>query len=180
MRCPVKTQCSRGWDALHETMRSWSIRSREDLSEGLGLESPFLRPSTGKDLEQSGGERRPVCRVGVSVCADHDASLHGSRGYHPSLVTPSARLVSVPETIPEIVPTVDAVNLQKLFHQQLRVMQACPNHLRGRFREVVRTCLGARHEAVHVHDILMETEHGNSFCCHSYCCANHHFQVVVV
>ena len=60
--------------------------------------------------------------------------------------------------------TLDGVDLSEFFQQRFQVMQGCPHHLRGRFRQAVRSVLEVRHEAVRSQDIVTETRAWKIFC----------------
>ena len=58
----------------------------------------------------------------------------------------------------------DEVNLQELFQFRFPVLQSCPHHVRGRFRQANRRVLETRHEAVRSRDTVMEERSWKAFC----------------
>ena len=51
----------------------------------------------------------------------------------------------------------DDIDLEEEFqHRRFQVLQGCPAHLKGRFRQAARVALEARHNAVHNNDHTME------------------------
>ena len=60
--------------------------------------------------------------------------------------------------------TLDGIDLSEFFQRRFRVMQECPHHRRGSFRQAVRSVLEVRHEAVRSQDIVTETRAWNIFC----------------
>ena len=58
----------------------------------------------------------------------------------------------------------DGVNLQQVFDKRFRVMQGCPHHVRGRFRQATRCALEARHNAIRAQDRISEIRAWKLFC----------------
>ena len=50
----------------------------------------------------------------------------------------------------------DDINLEEEFQHRFQVLQGCPAHLKGRFRQAAKVALEARHNAAHNNDHTME------------------------
>ena len=58
----------------------------------------------------------------------------------------------------------DAVNLEDLFQLRFPVLQSCPHHVRGRFRQANRQVLEAPHQVARSHDSVLEERAWKAFC----------------
>ena len=68
------------------------------------------------------------------------------------------------QTFPEGWAVMDVVNLRDFFDLRFPVLQSCPHHQRGRFREANRRVLEARHEAARSHDTVLQERAWKAFC----------------
>ena len=151
-----------GWEALSEVMRSWDIRSREDLVECI-FRQEFPRPRWCAHITARAQER--ILTMAVAV----DARVSGVEAIYVQVALLDCRRVPMPvepifhevvrgtvgrprtafpETfLEECWAVVDDVNLRDFFDLRFPVLQSCPHHVRGRFRQANRPVLEARHEA---------------------------------
>ena len=168
-----------GWEALSEVMRSWDIRSREDLSEWIHRQG-FPRPRWGAHITARAQERI------LTMAGAVDARVSGLEAVYVQVALLACMRVPMPvepilheavrgtvgrqrtvfpETFPEDCWAVmDAVNLEDLFQLRFPVLQSCPHHVRGRFRQANRQVLEARHEAARSHDSVLEERAWKAFC----------------
>ena len=171
LRCPVMMQCTPV--GTHCTRQ---IHSREDVSEWihrLGFPQPrWGAHFRGRAQERTSTERLPethgVQRLSQPTCRLR--CMHASpKGCHRILqsqrVSGDARATTVADTVQNSSwEAMDTTNVQEFFHKRYRVMQTCPHHVRGRFREAVRSTLEARRDAVRAHNGPMETRAWKVFC----------------
>ena len=72
---------------------------------------------------------------------------------------------ALPETfLKEFWAVMDDVTLRDLFDLRFPVLQSCPHHVRGRFRQANGRVLEARHEAARSHDTVLEERAWKAFC----------------
>ena len=122
-------------------MREWEIHSRVDLSERQG----FLQPRWGSHFNGRIQERI----LGRAVQFDARAAVQ----------------ITLNECRQGFLQTNrDQVLLSQVFDTRFRVLQSCPHHLRGRFRQAARCALEARHEASIAGDLTAEHRAWKLFC----------------
>ena len=130
-----------GWEALSEVMRSWDIRSREDLSEWIHRQG-FPRPRWGAHISAPAQERiltmagavdarvnvleavyMQVALLCMHVPMPVQSILHEAvRG------TVGRQRTVFPETFLEgCWAVMDVINLEDLFQLRFPVLQSCPH-----------------------------------------------------
>ena len=145
-------QCSRGVPDLPKTSQNGSmVRDSATLDGGpisVGeLQERILNKAVARDARCAVLESTHV-QITIHAC---------SQGLPPDPVhTQSAQIIRW--------ETLDGVDLSEVFQRRFRVMQGGPHHLRGRFRQAVRSVLEVRHEAVRSQDIVTETRAWKIFC----------------
>ena len=164
-----------GWDAMHSTMKSWRIQSREDLAEWIfhqGFHLPrwsghfsgrekerILNAAVASDGRVASLEASYI-QITLSMCdRDPDIASRQVGCDNPQVPTPE------PERVPasgwEVLYGVD---LTAVCQTRSAVIQNCPFQFKGRFRQAARQALEARQEAVLSHDIEMESRAWKLFC----------------
>ena len=164
---PAEDAVFAGWDALREAMSSWGIQSREDLSEWIHNQG-FVQPRWGAHFCARAQERilhgavtRDVrCTALESACVQITLQAC-QRGLPPE---PSNQVFAVDDgvctqTAPPVVPSsptpwqmLDDIDVDAVYHTRFNVLQNCPAHLKGRFRQATRTAFEARHQATFAKD----------------------------
>ena len=155
-----------GWDVLCHTMRSWGVRSREDLAEWIHQQG-FRRPRWGAHFSARAQERI----LNTTVARDARGAAIESVYIHMVLQACQSggrRLeMGDPPTRPECTTraqdrvesqwtTLDDVCLQEVFKQRFAILQGCPAHLKARYRHALTTALEAVHTAVQQNDVAKE------------------------
>ena len=130
-----------GWDALRETMSSWGIETREDLSEWIHNQG-FVQPRWGAHFCARAQERilngaviRDVrCAALESACVQItlQACQRGlppepSHSQQGQTSGDTAGLTDVEDVSHTSWVRLDGVDLQEFFDRRLRVMQCCPH-----------------------------------------------------
>ena len=159
-----------GWDASLEAMESWGIQSREHLSEWIHNQG-FPRPRWGAHFCARAQERilngvvtrdvrgaaiEAVCvQVALQTCRQHGMPPEPSHNQQPTVPASSYDREDMLNSGWE---WLDAVDVQQVFDKRFRVMQGCPHHARGRFRQATRCALEARHNAIRAQDRISEIQ----------------------
>ena len=165
-----------GWDALHEAMESWGIQSREHLSEWIHNQG-FPRPRWGAHFCARAQERilngvvtrdvrgaaiEAVCvQVALQTCRQHGMPPEPSHNQQPTVPASSCDREDMLNSGWE---WLDGVDVQQVFDKRFRVMQGCPHHVRGRFRQATRCALEARHNAIRAQNRISEIRAWKLFC----------------
>ena len=58
----------------------------------------------------------------------------------------------------------DSINADAVYHRRFNVLQNCPAHLKGGFRQAARTALETRHQAALAEDARQEVRVWKLFC----------------
>ena len=133
-----------GWDVLCHTMRSWGVRSREDLAEWIHQQG-FRRPRWGAHFSARVQERILNATVARDArgAAIESVYIHmllqacQSGGQRLEMGDPS-QVATRPECttraqdrVQSQWTTLDDVCLQEVFKQRFAVLQGCPAHFEG-------------------------------------------------
>ena len=154
-----------GWDVLCHTMRSWGVRSREDLAEWIHQQG-FRRPRWGVHFSARAQERilnatvardaRGAAIESVYIHMVLQACQSGRRlemGDPPQVTTRRECTTRAQDIVESQWATLDDVCLQEVFKQRFAILQGCPAHLKARYRHALTTALEAVHTAVQQNDV---------------------------
>ena len=147
-----------GWEALRAVFKSRGVGSREALAEWIhsqGFPMPRWCAHFSARVQES------ILNIAIATDARGSAfenlfvqltleECRGLEGRAPVPPVPTSRPGptnndTFPDTCWEVV---DSVDLGAMFEQRFPMLQSCPYHVRGRYRQAARRALEARSHAV--------------------------------
>ena len=160
-----------GWEALRDVLRSRGIRSREDLAEWISAQG-FPVPRWGHHF--SGRVQERILNMAIAVDARVSAleclfvklTLAKCQRQDPPMVRGEVRRRQDQQDVTHQNDWewLDSVSLVEVFGRRVPVLQSCPYHIRGRFRQAVRQALELRSHAVRTQDRVSEVRGWKLFC----------------
>ena len=163
-----------GWEALRAVFHSRGVRSREALAEWIHSQG-FPMPRWSAHFSARVQER--ILNIAIATDARVSAfenlfvqltleECQGLEGRAPVPPVPTSRPGPTNnDTFPDRCwEVVDSVDLGAMFEQRFPVLQSCPYHVRGRYRQAARRALEARSHAVRTQDRQGEVRGWKLFC----------------
>ena len=165
-----------GWEVLRHMFESVGIRSRENMAERKKSEG-FSQPRWSAHFSGRVQERilnmaivrdaRAVAfesvyvQVAVHACQQvvrlQDSHPHGTRRSEPEPQESRPSSVTPWESL-------DHISVNDVSNRRFGVLQRCPAHLRGRWRQSVRVALEARHHGISTGHGTQELQGWKLFC----------------